>query len=163
MTIYISKVHLVTETRPTFHDVTEEATRALAESNVKNGLITVFSPHTTCSVLIQEPSGGKTFNDTFYIMQDLVNCLAKIVPTCTDETQYLHPGRQVEEKHGIGDFSKASLNTDAHIRSVIMGRSVCVPVIDGEIQLGRFGHIWFADFDQVRARERECLIQVMGE
>jgi len=163
MKISNSKVNLVTDTRPTFHDVSDEVRNFLRQSGIINGLVTVYSPHTTCSVFIQEPSGGKTYNNTFYIMQDLVNVLSKIIPTCTDETQYLHPGRQVEEKHGIGDFSKFSLNTDAHLRSSIMGRSVSVPVVDGEIQLGNFGHIWFADWDQVRSREREVLIQVMGE
>jgi thiamine phosphate synthase YjbQ (UPF0047 family) len=43
-----------------------------------------------------------------------------------------------------------------------MGRSVTVPIIDGEVQLGEFGYIWFADFDQVRARERKAIVQVMG-
>ena len=56
-----------------------------------------------------------------------------------------------------------SLNTDAHLRSVIMGRSVMVPVIEGELQLGEFGMIWFGDWDQIRARERVVIIQVQGE
>ena len=56
-----------------------------------------------------------------------------------------------------------SLNTDAHLRSVIMGRSETVPVVDGNMILGEFGRIYFADFDQVRARKRVVQIQIMGE
>ena len=55
------------------------------------------------------------------------------------------------------------LNTDGHIRSIIMGRSVTVPIFDGEIQLGDFGLIYFADWDQVRARTRTVMVQVIGE
>ena len=54
------------------------------------------------------------------------------------------------------------LNTDGHIRSVIMGRSVTIPIIDGEIQLGEFGLVYFADWDQVRSRTRTVITQVMG-
>lgn len=45
----------------------------------------------------------------------------------------------------------------------MLGRSVCVPVVDGEAMLGKFGRIYFADFDQVRARERTVRVMVMGE
>ena len=44
-----------------------------------------------------------------------------------------------------------------------MGRSVTVPIMDGEIQLGDFGLIYFADWDQTRARTRTVMVQVMGE
>lgn len=158
MTVYFEKVKVMTETRPTFHDVTSDVKRVVETSGVKNGLVTVYSQHTTCSVFTQEPSAGSTFNNTLYIMQDLVNVLDKIAPTCLYEGQYLHPSKDhIVRAKAIGEDPAWSLNTDAHIRSVIMGRSVVVPLIDGEIQLGRFGHIWFCDFDQVRARERECM------
>ena len=50
----------------------------------------------------------------------------------------------------------------AHLRSVILGRSVDIPIIDGEIQLGEFGCVYFGDWDQVRARERKVIVQVTG-
>ncbi len=77
---------------------------------------------------------------------------------------YLHPcPMHVKEAARLrGEEAAWSLNTDAHLRSVLMGRSVTVPIIDGEVQLGEFGFIWFADFDQVRARERNAIVQVMG-
>jgi secondary thiamine-phosphate synthase enzyme len=162
--VYHEKITVQTETRPTFFDVTQDVKKIVESSKVKDGIVTVYSQHTTCSVFTQEPSAGKTFNNTLYIMQDLVNALSKIVPTCEYEGQYLHPSLEHRGRaEAIGEDASWSLNTDAHIRSVIMGRSVVIPVIDGEVQLGRFGHVWFADFDQVRARERDCLVHVMGE
>lgn len=149
---------------PTFDDVTEGVKQIVEKTGVKNGLLTVYTHHTTCSVVIQEPSRGKTFNGTLYIFQDLVNALAKIVPTCEYEGQYLHPSLEHRARaEAIGEDAAWSLNTDAHLRSVIIGRSVSIPVIDGAVQLGRFGHIFFIDWDQVRAREREVLVHIVGE
>jgi len=165
MTIFHDKITCTTGVHhPTFVDVTEGVEKVVAASGIKEGLLTVYSQHTTCSVVTQEPSSTVTFHGTPYIHQDLVNALAKIVPTCEHEGQYLHPNLQHRaEAEAIGEDAGWSLNTDAHIRSVIMGRSVSIPVIDGVVQLGRFGHIYFIDWDQVRSREREVIVHVMGE
>lgn len=56
-----------------------------------------------------------------------------------------------------------SLNTDAHLRSGLIGRSETIPIVDGRIQLGEFGRIYFVDFDGVRSRDRTVQFQVMGE
>jgi len=163
--VYNEKVKIQSEARTTFDNITPQVKEVLQRSGIKNGTVLVFSPHTTCSVQIQEASDGETFYGTELIMQDLVNVLAKIVPTCTNEGQYLHPNRNHIEIAARLRDEKAywSLNTDAHLRSIIMGRSVSVPVIDGELQLGEFGFIWFADWDQVRARERNAIVQIIGE
>ncbi len=55
------------------------------------------------------------------------------------------------------------MNTDAHSRSGIIGRSETIPVVDGRIELGEFGRISFVDFDGVRARDRSVHFVVMGE
>jgi secondary thiamine-phosphate synthase enzyme len=97
-------------------------------------------------------------------MQDLVDVLEKIIPTCRTEGQYHHPGpKHIEAAAGRNELPSWSLNTDAHLRSVLMGRSVSIPVVDGQMELGEFGCIYFADFDQVRARERIVRVQIVGE
>lgn len=163
--IFNGYVKVQSDTRPTFDNITPQVKEILAESGIKNGIIHVFSPHTTCSVQIQEASDGQTFYGTELIMQDLINVMEKIVPTCRNEGQYLHPNhRHIELAAELRDEKPFwSLNTDAHLRSILMGRSVLVPVINGEIQLGDFGYIWFGDWDQVRGRERKAIVQVMGE
>ena len=164
MIVHNDFIKIQSEARPTFDNVTPRVKEIVAESGVKNGNVLVYSPHTTCSVVIQEYSDGQTYYGTELIEQDLVNVLNKIIPTCTNEGQYLHPcQKHIEDAARLrGEHASWSLNTDAHLRSVIMGRSVTVPIIDGEVQLGEFGYIWFADFDQVRARERKAIVQVMG-
>lgn len=153
------------DTRPTFDDVTEEVEKLVKESEIENGIVVVFSQHTTCSVLIQEQSDDVDYYGTQYILQDLVNVLGKIIPTCRTESDYMHPGPlhvDIAERER-GERAWWSLNTDAHLRSVIMGRAETIPIVKGKLVLGEFGRIYFGDFDQVRARERTVNIQIIGE
>ena len=55
------------------------------------------------------------------------------------------------------------LNTDAHLRSSIIGRSVTVVTVDGEPDLGEFGRIHFIDWDQTRGRTRTVQVMIIGE
>jgi len=136
----------------------------LGESGFKDGILMVFSQHTTCSVLIQEASDDTDYWGTEFLMQDLVGALGKIIPTCLTQDQYLHPGpMHIEAALGRDELASWSLNTDAHLRSVILGRSVLVPVENGAMVLGEFGRIFFADFDHTRARERKVRVQIIGE
>jgi secondary thiamine-phosphate synthase enzyme len=164
MTVFHNSFKIQSDRRPTFHDVTEQVAEILTNSGIKNGILVVFSQHTTCSVLIQEASDDVNYWGTDLLMQDLVNVLENIIPTCRTEGQYLHPGpKHIEAAAGRHELPSWSLNTDAHLRSVIMGRSVTVPVEGGNMVLGEFGCIYFADFDQVRGRERTVRVQIVGE
>ncbi len=156
---------IASDMRPTFHDVTDSVSAAIQESGVKNGIAVVFSQHTTCSVLIQEQSDDVNFYGTQLILQDLVNGLSKVFPTCETEGQYGHPGPKHIEiaKRERNEEAWWSLNTDAHLRSVMLGRSESIPIVDGHMTLGEFGRIYFADFDQVRARQRTVRVQIIGE
>ena len=164
MTVYHDNFKIQSDRRPTFHDVTEQVQAVLQESGVEEGILLVFSQHTTCSVMIQEASDDVNYWGTELLMQDLVNVLTKIVPTCLTEGQYLHPGpKHIQAAVGRDELPAWSLNTDAHLRSVLMGRSVTIPVNDGAMILGDFGRIYFSDFDHTRARERTIRVQIIGE
>jgi secondary thiamine-phosphate synthase enzyme len=164
MAVYHEIFKIQSDRRPTFEDVTERVRAVLKNSGLKDGILLVFSQHTTCSVLIQEASDDTNYWGTELLMQDLVNVLEKIIPTCQTEGQYHHPGpKHIEAAAGRNEPPSWSLNTDAHLRSVLMGRSVSIPVVDGHMELGEFGCIYFADFDQVRARERYVRVQIVGE
>lgn len=149
----------------TFDDMTDQVKDAIKEAGVQNGIVTVFSQHTSCSVFIQEDSEGVTYKGIPYILQDTINCLEKIIPTCEYEGQYLHPCvHHIEQAQKLrGEEKLWGLNTDGHIKSSIMGRSETIPIVDGEMTLGEFGRIYFADWDKTRARERQVRVQIMGE
>ena len=150
--------------RPTFDDVTDRALEILKKSGITGGIMVVYSQHTTCSVLIQEQSDDTDYFGTQFVLQDMVNGLEKIFPTCTSQGQYMHPGPKHIEIAGRERNEEASwsLNTDAHLRSVMLGRSVIIPINGGKAELGQFGRIYFADFDQVRARERTVRVSIIS-
>jgi secondary thiamine-phosphate synthase enzyme len=164
MAVYHGTFTIQSDRRPTFEDVTERVQKVLEESGLKDGILLVFSQHTTCSVLVQEASDDTNYWGTELLMQDLVDVLEKLIPTCRTEGQYHHPGpMHIKAAKGRDELPSWSLNTDAHLRSVLMGRSQSIPVVDGQMTLGDFGRIYFADFDQVRARERTVRVQIVGE
>jgi secondary thiamine-phosphate synthase enzyme len=154
-----------TDPRPEFYDVTDRVKDIVARSGVKEGIAVVFSQHTTCSVIIQEDSYDTTYNGTKFLLQDLLDIFDKLIPPCKKEGQYLHPGPKCADHcaNVIDEPLPFTLNTDAHLRSSIIGRSESIPIVDGKLQLGEFGQIYFADFDGTRARERIVRVQVVGE
>jgi thiamine phosphate synthase YjbQ (UPF0047 family) len=164
MSVFHNSFTIQSDRRPTFDDITDKVQEILVNSKIVEGILLVFSQHTTCSVMIQEDSDDVNYWNTKLIMQDLINVLEKIIPTCKTEGQYLHPGpTHIKFATVRKELPSWSLNTDAHLRSVIMGRSETIPIIEGKMTLGEFGRIYFADFDQVRARERTVRVQIVGE
>jgi len=150
--------------RPTFHNVTQKVQEIVDASGIQSGICVVYSHHTTCSVMTQECSFDMAYTGLEYLQQDLTDVLEDIIPTCRKEGQYMHPGPILTEfsaEHG--EDKPGTLNTDAHLRSVFLGRSETIVLIDGKLDLGEFGYIYFVDLDQTRARERTVQVQVMGE
>lgn len=150
---------------PTFHDITAQVREIIGASGIKDGVCTVYSHHTTCSVMLQECSHDKTYFGLEYLQQDLCNIMEKLVPTCRVENQYMHPGpRHIEFGDSVGEPGGwTSLNTDAHLRSCFFGRSESIIVEDGVPDLGEFGYVYFIDWDQVRARKRSVKVTLIGE
>ena len=151
-------------TRPTFHKITKDVQEIVDRNNIQNGICVVYSSHTTCSVITQEWSRDETYTGLEYLQQDFLDVLAKIIPDCKKEGQYMHPGPLLTEfSNSIGEDKPQTLNTDAHLRAALIGRSVTLGIVDGKIDTGRFGHIYFIDFDQTGIRERVATIQIIGE
>jgi thiamine phosphate synthase YjbQ (UPF0047 family) len=165
MATFHESFEIETEAGPAFHDVTERVKKIVSRSSIRDGLAVVYSQHTTCSVMIQEESHDTTYYGIQYLFQDLLDILESLIPRCRKEGQYLHPGPEHIEYvvESLGELPIWSLNTDAHLRSCIFGRSESIPIIDGDLQLGEFGRVFFVDFDSVRARKRVARVQVLGE
>lgn len=151
--------------KPMFHDVTAEAAAAVSASGIRAGTITIYSQHTTCSVIVQEESHDRTFDGTEFLLQDMLDRLELLAPTCRHEGQYMHPGpKHIAYATGVlGEEAYWSLNTEAHVRSGFVGRSETIPVNEGAMELGEFGRIYFVDFDGTRPRDRKVHFTVMGE
>ncbi len=151
--------------RVSFDDVTEKVVKIVKSAGIREGIVNVYSQHTSCSVFLQEDSEDVTYWNVPLILQDMVNVLEKIIPNCNNEGQYLHPG-PIHVKNAMelrDERSEWLLNTDGHLRSVLLGRSETIPLVDGEMVLGEFGRIYFTDMDQTRARTRNVRVQIVGE
>ena len=147
-----------------FHDITDQVKDICKKSGLKDGIVVVYSHHPTCSVITQECAFDMSMTGLETLQQDLVNVFEEWIPTCRYEGQYLHPGQKAlvfAEEHGEDNFGCP--NTDAHLRSSLIGRTVTIVTVDGEMDLGEFGRIHFIDWDQTRGRTRPVQVMIIGE
>jgi secondary thiamine-phosphate synthase enzyme len=129
-------------------DLTDEVAELVRASGVEEGSVLVFSPHTTCCVMVGAP-GGAT-------VAALEEAMERIAP---DGAYYAHDDLAVRTENLVED---ESANAPAHIFHVIAGgASQCIPVTDGKLTLGDDQRILFVELDCSRAR-RYC-VQVLGE
>ena len=163
--VYREAIQLQSNDRAfTFHNVTEAAKAVAQRSGIQNGLVSVYAHHTTCCVITQECAFDMSMTGLETLQQDFVEIFESFAPVCRKEGMYLHPGPKAlvfAEEHG--EDARGCHNTDAHLRSALVGRSETIPLIDGAMDLGEFGFIYFVDFDSTRARKRTVQITVIGE
>ena len=109
-------------------DVTERIAKFVRQRGVKDGMLIVYSPHTTASVTINE-----NYDPT--VKSDMLQKLSKLVPH--HETYY---------EHDEG-------NSDSHVKTAMVGNSATILIQDGRLVLGRWQGIYFCEFDGPRTRE----------
>jgi len=124
----MNTIQVATQTRCQLVDITDKIREVVAALGIAAGTVTVFVPHTTAGVTINENADPD-------VCHDLLEKLAHLVPH--HESFY---------RHGEG-------NSDAHLKASLMGSSVRVIVKDGRLQLGTWQSIYFAEFDGPRRRE----------
>jgi secondary thiamine-phosphate synthase enzyme len=133
-----------------FVDVTGDVVSAVERSGVLNGQALVYSPHTTCTVLIQERESG------FY--EDARSLLDRLAPR--EGTYYRHDDLSVRTE-GLED-DDLHPNGWSHLRASLLGSaSQTIPIVDGKLLLGPWQKVFFCELD--RARPRKVFIQITGE
>lgn len=123
----MKSITIQTGDRDDFVDITGKVQEAVSELGVKDGVITVFVPHTTAGVTINENADPD-------VTADIKMALNKIVPW------------QANYRHGEG-------NSAAHVKASMMGSSVSIIVNGGRLQLGTWQAIYFCEFDGPRSRK----------
>lgn len=121
-----------------FVDFTEEVRRFVAESGVAAGLVTLFVQHTSASLTIQENADPD-------VLTDLTTALRRLAP---------QGAGWVHEMEGPDDMP-------AHIRTMLTGTSLQVPVIDGKLALGTWQGIYLIEH-RAAPHRREVVLQVIG-
>ena len=147
-----------------FHDITDQVKEIFTASGIRDGIVVVYSHHTTCSVITQECAFDMSMTGLETLQQDLIEVMEGVCPAQRKEGMYLHPGPKAlkfAEEHD--EDAWGCHNTDAHLRSSIIGRSETIVIENGEMDLGEFGFIHFIDFDNTRARKRTVQVMVMGD
>lgn len=142
---------LVTERRSQMIDVTGDVLDVVERSEVRNGMALVYSPHTTCAVLINEPEDG--------FISDFEEMLERLVPA-GEGAYYRHDDLSVRTQ-GIEEDTAEFPNGHSHCRSGILSSSQTIPIVDGRLTLGQWQRIFFCELD--RSRHRKVFIQVIGE
>ena len=121
------------------HDLTAAVQRALEQSGVQSGLVSLFTPSATSGLTTIEYEDGA--------LEDLRQAFQRVAPENID---YQH-----NKRWGDG-------NGHAHVRAALLGPSLSLPVIDGQLCLGTWQQIVFIDFD-VRPRRRTVVVQILGD
>jgi secondary thiamine-phosphate synthase enzyme len=121
------------------HDVTDNVRRAIAGSGARNGIVTVFVVGSTAGITTIEFEPGA--------VADLNRLFDRLAPRGADYQHHLRWGDD---------------NGSSHVRAALLGPSITVPFTDSAPELGTWQQIMLLEFD-TRAREREVVIQIVGE
>ncbi len=120
-------------------DITPPVKAIVEKSKIKNGTVTIFCPGSTGAVTTIEYESG--------VLEDLKKAIERMAPS---DIPYVH-----DRRWGDG-------NGFSHVRAALIGPSLTVPFLQGELSLGTWQQIVFIDFDN-RRRQRNIRAQVMGE
>ena len=140
------------ETSPEFIDITDEVEEFIESSGVLNGIVVVFSKHTTAAIVIQE--------DEPLLLDDFRNLLDSIA---SSDAKYSHNDFDVRTVHM---HDNECPNGHSHCQHLTLGSSESVPVIDGKMALGEWQRIFMVELDGEKAQQigyREVVVQVLGQ
>lgn len=130
---------LTVETQgPGFSEITAEVARFVAESGVRDGLLTVFCRHSSASLTIQENADPD-------VQTDLMTALDRLAPR---EAGYIHDAEGPDDMPG-------------HIRAMLTGASVAVPVVGGKPALGTWQGLYLVEHRD-RPHRREIVLHLVG-
>ena len=121
------------------HDVTAAVARAVTESGIRSGVVTVFVVGSTAGVTTIEFEPGA--------VHDLNALFETLAPRRADYRHHLRWGDD---------------NGSSHVRAALLGPSLTVPFKDGEVMVGTWQQIVLIEFD-TRPRRREIVVQIVGE
>jgi secondary thiamine-phosphate synthase enzyme len=130
-------IEIDTGAREALYDITAQVRKAVAESGIKNGLVSVYAQGATAAVMIQEG-----WDDS--VQNDVIAFLRKLAP------------------RGGWEHDRQDGNADAHLKAGLVGPGETVPVIDGAAGLSTWQNIFFCEFDGPR-RKRRVVVTIIGE
>lgn len=128
----IGFINVKSNSRNEFIDITEEVQKQIAEAGVAEGVVFLYVPHTTAALTINEGADPA-------VKYDIINTLSRLIPH-------------------VAGYRHMEGNSDAHLKSSIIGVSAMVPISEGALVLGTWQSIYFCEFDGPRHRRVELKI-----
>lgn len=122
-----ASIQVTTRSRSQMKDITGDVQGEVANAGVQDGLCTVYVPHTTAGVTINEGADPA-------VCEDILNSLEALVP----------PNAGYRHMEG---------NADSHVKASLVGGSVSVMIENGRLVLGTWQKIFFCEFDGPRTRK----------
>ena len=132
-------IQLNTKGNADVQDITPQVAQVVRSSKVKNGTVTIFCPSSTSALTTIEYESG--------CVSDLRRLFEEIIP---QNREYAHNARWQDG------------NGHSHIRAALLGPSLTIPFVEGNLTLGTWQQVIYVDFD-VRSRHRELVLQIIGE
>lgn len=120
-------------------DITDQASRKIQESRIRNGIATIFIAGSTAAITTIEYEPG--------LKHDFPKMLSKVAP------------KEIEYEH---DNSWHDGNGHSHVRASLIGPSLTVPIVEGELTLGTWQQLVLLEMD-TRPRDRNVILQLIGE
>ena len=132
---------MLSEHRTQILDITKSIRDVMLTADIKEGILLVNSLHTTCALFVNEFQGA--------LVEDFKSMIESLV---TENDGYRHDDPR------YSDCERG--NAHSHLRAALLGRSIAVGISGGELSLGRFQSILFAELDGPRPRSID--VQIMG-
>lgn len=139
MIVLTKRIHIKSKGETDIIDITDKTSQAIKESKIKNGLVTVFVSGSTAAVTTIEYEPGLRY--------DFPEMLARVAP------------RDIEYKH---DNTWHDGNGHSHVRASLIGPSLTIPIVEGNMSLGTWQQIVFLEMD-TRPRDRNLILQLISE
>jgi secondary thiamine-phosphate synthase enzyme len=130
-------ITLRTDRKNGLYDITVKVLEVIKESQIRNGIASVYARGSTAAIMIQE-------NWDESVQNDVVTLLNRLIPS------------------GVWEHDHQDNNGDAHLKAGLVGASETIPVVDGTAGLSTWQNIFFCEFDGPRSK-REVVVTVIGE
>ena len=139
MAVKTISISLRTQGNADIQDLTDEIADAVSKSGLMSGTVTIFCPSSTSALTTIEYESGA--------LSDLRRLFDEIIPA---DREYAH-----NERWHDG-------NGHSHVRAALLGPSLTIPFVEGQLTLGTWQQVIYVDFDN-RPRQRKLVVQIIGE
>lgn len=126
-----------TERQREYINITDEVQEIVSQSGVQEGMVLVSAMHITAGIYVNDAESG--------LIADIDKWLEELAPF---DINYKH--------HRTGET-----NGDSHLKSLLIGHEVIVPITKGQLDFGTWQQIYYAEFDG--QRKKRVIVKVMGE